>query len=349
MAGKGVYWGNLMHRTADPVFVLLIVMWSALYAWDEAMEILYQHITYLEARVIKFTLADVELSPQLHAIRAHLLYYDDLLDQFKKSLKFIEEAGAVGEVAQGLLRKEIKTLLNEVDRLRRQRDMQDSRLNNVMKLVFSILNIKETQASLLHGESMKQITYLTMVYLPASFIASIFGMNVREIAPDTNGTLPHYVAAMVPLTALTVWLAIAVTGRVERPGVSMIWHLLWPIVWVWQQLRRFYEDARDKYFQEREKLRTPGETLKDVGERLPRRRRSRSGSRSAWEMTVHTLDQVESRHQRREVRHTRSDTQKRLGALFAGAGGTSQGHLARRDGEESVTGSDAATRATSLM
>lgn len=170
MAGKGIYWGNLMRKTSDPIFVVLITMWSALYAWDEAMEVLYMHITKLEARVIRFTLSDIELSPQLHGIRAHLLYYDDLLDQLKKSLKFVDTVGVVGGDSEGqrLLKKEVTTLLNEVDRLRRQRDMQDSRLSNVMKLVFSILNIKETQTSLQQGETMKQITYLTMIYLPAS-------------------------------------------------------------------------------------------------------------------------------------------------------------------------------------
>lgn len=171
MAGKGIYWGNLMRKSSDPVFLLLVIMWSALYAWDEAMEVLYEHITKLEARVIKFTLSDIDLSPQLHAVRAHLLYYDDLLDQLKTSLKFIDTAGVADredKEAHRLLKREITTLINEVDRLRRQRDMQDSRLNNVMKLVFSILNIKETQTSLQHGESMKQITYLTMIYLPAS-------------------------------------------------------------------------------------------------------------------------------------------------------------------------------------
>lgn len=180
MAGKGIYWGNLMRRTPDPIFVLLLVMWSALYAWDEAMEVLYTHITYLEKRVLGFRLKDVELSPQLHAIRAHLLYYDGLLEEFQKSLDFIGEVGVTGRETEGLeaaatrklgqelLKKELRTLGNEVDRLRRQRNMQDSRLSNVMKLVLSILNIKETQTSLQHGESMKQITYLTMIYLPAS-------------------------------------------------------------------------------------------------------------------------------------------------------------------------------------
>lgn len=173
MAGKGVYWGNLMRKVSDPIFVMLVVMWSALYAWDEAMEVLYTHITYLETRVIHFTVADVQLSPQLHAIRAHLTYYDDLLDEFLQSLDFIGRVGVAKnrddtELGEELLKKELQTLESQVKRLKRQRDMQDSRLSNVMKLVMSMLNLKETQAGIHNGESMKQITYLTMIYLPAS-------------------------------------------------------------------------------------------------------------------------------------------------------------------------------------
>jgi hypothetical protein len=56
-----------------------------------------------------------------------------------------------------LLRKEVRTMLHEVERLVRQQKMLDERLNHVMKLVVSVLNIRETRASLTHSESMKQM------------------------------------------------------------------------------------------------------------------------------------------------------------------------------------------------
>jgi len=172
-AGQGVYWGNLISRAHDPVFMLLIVMWSAIYAWDEAMTSLYTHVTHLEASALVSGLREIEqVSPQVHAIRSHLLWYDALLDHFKKSLEFIGKAGPMAsldeqtqETARILLKKEIKTLLNEVDRLHRQQEMLDDRLSHVMKLVVSILSIKETQASQKHSESMKQM-YVAYGYHP---------------------------------------------------------------------------------------------------------------------------------------------------------------------------------------
>lgn len=166
-AGLGVYWNNLLQNTHDPIFVLLIVMWSAIYAWDEAMAALGTHATYLEDKVIKSNIQGIEyISPQVHRIRSQLLWYDDLLDQFKKSLEFIQKAGAKSppdtdeekkEEVKQLLKKEIRTLTNEVDRLMRQRVMLDDRLGHVMKLVVSILQIKEASASQLHSQSMKQL------------------------------------------------------------------------------------------------------------------------------------------------------------------------------------------------
>lgn len=247
MAGQGVYWGNLMRKTGDPIFVLLIVMWSALYLWDEAMEVLYSHITYLEIKVLNFQTAaelTVKFAPQLHAVRAHLLYYDDLLHELETCLKFIGNVGVLNQSddeGKALLKKEVDTLSHEVARLRRQRNMQDSRLGNVMELMFSKLTITETQESLRHGQSMKHITYLTMIYLPASFIASIFGMNVNEIVPNTQGTLAHYFAVMVPLAAMTAWLAVAMNERLVNPDGNVVEHMMWPVGW----LKNLLKKARD--------------------------------------------------------------------------------------------------------
>ena len=172
MASNGIYWGRLMRENNDPIFVVLIVMWSALYVWDEAMEVLYSHITQLETRVIEFTPDEVDLSPQLHAIRAHLLYYDDLLQEFLKGLEFIQRVGVKNEDdpasdAKNLLNTEVQTLSNDVERLRRQCSMQDSRLDNAINLMFNKLSFEETsatleqtRATLEHGKSMKLITYL---------------------------------------------------------------------------------------------------------------------------------------------------------------------------------------------
>jgi hypothetical protein len=44
-AGNSVYWKDILEHTKDPTFILLIYLWYALYAWDQALEDLYKYIS----------------------------------------------------------------------------------------------------------------------------------------------------------------------------------------------------------------------------------------------------------------------------------------------------------------
>ena len=58
-------------------------------------------------------------------------------------------------------------------------------------------------------------------------------MNVIELNSGTYGTLAHYVAATLPLTAFTIWIIIAFQSRfVLREDEAMWKKLLWPIALV---------------------------------------------------------------------------------------------------------------------
>jgi hypothetical protein len=47
LAGKSVYWQDICKKSKDPTFLLLVILWHAVYAWDEALGMLYTHICYL--------------------------------------------------------------------------------------------------------------------------------------------------------------------------------------------------------------------------------------------------------------------------------------------------------------
>ncbi|KAJ7138651.1 hypothetical protein C8R46DRAFT_1321722 [Mycena filopes] len=238
-AGQSVYWNKIFTSTisSNPTFVLLALLWYPLYGFDEALEALYLHICWLESRVMATT--DMTLTQQLHVVRAHLLHYASLLEDLRKSVVFVSETPNpmlehLGESndsaetvasAKELMRRESTHLLNEIARLEQNRSMQDSRLKNVMDLAFSSINLKDsqrmqkmTEAALRDSAAMKQISYLTMFFLPASFAASVFGMNVQEISPDTHGTLPHYLAFALPMTAITIWVIMAFQYRKKDPS-----------------------------------------------------------------------------------------------------------------------------------
>ncbi|KAJ2914962.1 hypothetical protein MD484_g5461, partial [Candolleomyces efflorescens] len=121
-----------------------------------------------------------------------------------------------------------------------------------MNLVFSSVNIQDskrmhkmTEAAVRDSAAMKQIAYLTMVFLPASFIATVFGMNVREIVPDSLGTLRNYLASSMLLTLATAWIIIAFQSKHYFPPDTPLWkRLAWPFVLL---KRRFWPDGTKRY------------------------------------------------------------------------------------------------------
>jgi hypothetical protein len=149
-AGRSVYWSNIFQDTSDPTFVLLSLLWYALYAWDEALEYLYNHISFLEGEVIDDT--EMMLARELHVIRAHLLHYESLLTDFRKSVEFVhatpnpsfmtpgtdDEAGERRHRRAVSMDRECANLLVEINRLEKSRSMQDKKIKNVVDLVSGI-------------------------------------------------------------------------------------------------------------------------------------------------------------------------------------------------------------------
>ncbi|KAJ6591097.1 hypothetical protein DFH09DRAFT_1138560 [Mycena vulgaris] len=246
-AGQSVYWQSIFQKSPDPTFVLLTFIWHAMYAWDESLELLYSHICYIETQVINTS--DLLLTRELHIIRAHHLHYSALLEDFRKAVDFVRTTANPAMDAyteeervfsHGLLERECRNLLNEIDRLEMGRQMQDKRLKNVMNLVFSSVNIGDSKRmQQLTEAAMKQIAYLSMVFLPASFVAAVFGMNIREIVPDTKGSLSHYFETAMPLTFLTIWVVMAFQSKHLLGREATIWmRLFWPVALVRQMVVR---------------------------------------------------------------------------------------------------------------
>ena len=52
LSGQSVYWQSMFQKSHDPSLVLLTFIWHAMYAWDEALEDLYEHICFLVSRAI---------------------------------------------------------------------------------------------------------------------------------------------------------------------------------------------------------------------------------------------------------------------------------------------------------
>ncbi|KAG6818314.1 hypothetical protein H0H93_006039 [Arthromyces matolae] len=250
-AGQSVYWQIIFQKYPDPTFVLLTFVWHALYAWDEALEHLYNHICWLETKVIKtndlvltrefHAIRSHDLHYELHVVRAYHLYYSSLLENFQKAVKFIQKTKnpalqALPEAEQrsnaDVLKRECKNLISEIERLEMSLNMQDKRLMNVMNLVFSNVNIEDSQ-------QMKRITEAAAkdsagvsdpTLMRFMLTSAIFGMNVDLLVPQTNGTLSHYFAVAMPLTIVTIWVIVAFQSNHLYPEkTGFLIRFGWPV------------------------------------------------------------------------------------------------------------------------
>lgn len=88
--------------------------------------------------------SEMSLTQELHIIRAHHLHYSSLLDNFRKTVEFVRDTlnPALESLSEEdraesklVMKRETHTLLSEIERLNKTRDMQDKRLKNVMNLV----------------------------------------------------------------------------------------------------------------------------------------------------------------------------------------------------------------------
>lgn len=245
-AGGSVYWSKIFAASKDPTFFFLAILWYALYAWDETFETLYNRIKDLEVILngSNFFTAMSDLNYDLHSLQAHLLQYQTLLHDFEISVTFVMETPNPAmensenrRTTEELMKRECKNLLSEVDRLHRRCLMFMGRLKNATDLAFATVNIEDsrqtfklTKSSLRDSAAMKQISYLTMIFLPASFTASVFGMNVREMNPGSIETITRYVWVSFLLTFITTWVVVALQPfSTFHPRGAGVWRrAAWP-------------------------------------------------------------------------------------------------------------------------
>ncbi|KAG6331352.1 hypothetical protein ID866_7738 [Astraeus odoratus] len=255
-AGQNLYWQRIFSTSNDPTFLLLAILWYVLYSWDEAFEALYTHTNWLESRVL--STSNIGLTSELHNVQAHLLQYQSLLQDFRRSVSFIKhtpnpcmDAATVSaserKESAELLSRECGNLIYEIDRLEARRFVQSSRLKNVMDFAFAIVNIEDSRHTQRLAEA--TISYLTAIFLPASFVAAVFGMNVSEINPSSAESLVHYVEATILLTVLTAWLIVSLQSHssIHKEGSSLWRRIWWPIFFVKDRvegaLARFKESS----------------------------------------------------------------------------------------------------------
>jgi hypothetical protein len=47
VAGESAYWKDIFFKSKDPTYLVLAMLWYALYAWDESSDLLHDHLSSL--------------------------------------------------------------------------------------------------------------------------------------------------------------------------------------------------------------------------------------------------------------------------------------------------------------
>ncbi|KAK6362687.1 hypothetical protein TWF730_000143 [Orbilia blumenaviensis] len=89
----------------------------------------------------------------------------------------------------------------------------DKELRDMMQMVFSLVSIDEAYRSREQAQSLKRLSWITFIFLPLLFAASLFGMNV-DILED-NPSWTWYLVVCVPSLCVVwvVWLAYRISDR----------------------------------------------------------------------------------------------------------------------------------------
>ncbi|KAG2114131.1 hypothetical protein DEU56DRAFT_919629 [Suillus clintonianus] len=115
LVGESVYWQKIFSRSKDPTFLLLAMLWYALYAWDESFELLYHHVSQLESQVLQAD--NISLTRKLHELQASLLHYQSLLHGFQdQQRRLATDVSALGQHATDTQKTKIFNQSNALQR-----------------------------------------------------------------------------------------------------------------------------------------------------------------------------------------------------------------------------------------
>lgn len=180
------------HDSISPItfcYMLAVSTWrEILFELDNTSE----HISFVEIR--KPTVA---INDKLHDLRWKL---NSLQKEVGRTLEWLP-----GDVQQELdrIKQHSSKYIPAVDEFLRRLLVDSAALEkfimNSFKLLLSSISVQEAETSAKASQRAQQLTVLAFIFIPLSFVTSIFGMNVTEI----NGSL---ISASVPAATLVVTL-----------------------------------------------------------------------------------------------------------------------------------------------
>lgn len=212
-AVRDIYWieqvgvGNVRR---EPRLLVERLLQVAANSWERTINVLEEDITLCQ-RIPSHKAADAV--EQLRFITALLDRLFLHVSEGHEAMGILEVTGPPPQMEDEDSARR-KRLHADYERLLTRLSLLQKRCEMTSGVLFSTMGVLESQKSIEQAEQVNELTKLAFFYIPLSFVAAIFGMNVHEL--EDNPPIWMFFATALPVAALSV-LAVSWLDRRGRP------------------------------------------------------------------------------------------------------------------------------------
>ncbi|KAF6223158.1 hypothetical protein HO173_013258 [Letharia columbiana] len=201
-------------KTATDLLCPLVLKVQSI--WGQNFSRFQKHLGLMRTRILRSSGSDPSLIQYL-LIDAKLL--EILKENFTKQIENLqsfrdwyqnESARVLHQLPPDEVKKKMQDFTKASDELQtttgRQLSILTESSQNLIQLEFNLTSIAEAQRSTSTNKSMKRLSWITFIFLPLVFIASLFGMNVDVLKSNPAWWWYLPFATLTTLLTFVVWI-----------------------------------------------------------------------------------------------------------------------------------------------
>ncbi|KAK6535896.1 hypothetical protein TWF281_000147 [Arthrobotrys megalospora] len=213
-----------------PMELVLILFKKSMQSWSQLKDAFVEHTITLKSYIydnraqkamINTIMSTLKLTHSLGTVSEHnIIILQKFLNTNRKAIDGNISAFWSWDSYPPTLREVHPEIADDFDKLleffeaaNAEAKDWDKELRDMMQMVFSLVSIDEAYRSREQAQSLKRLSWITFIFLPLLFAASLFGMNV-DILED-NPSWTWYLVICVPSLCVVwvVWLAYRISDR----------------------------------------------------------------------------------------------------------------------------------------
>ncbi|KAF3911135.1 hypothetical protein AA313_de0207545 [Arthrobotrys entomopaga] len=213
-----------------PMELVVILFQKSVQSWKQFKEAFLEHVTSLKSHIydnraqkamIETIMSSLKLTHSAGTISEHnIITLQKFLSENTKTIDGNIAGFWSWESPPPTLRETLPEHAEDLEKameffiaLSGEVKEWDKELRNMMQMVFSLVSIDEAYRSREQGQSLKRLSWITFIFLPLMFVASLFGMNIDILENDPPWKWTLVVCAPTVGVVWVVWLAYRIRDR----------------------------------------------------------------------------------------------------------------------------------------